>query len=103
CKAGSEQRGEGDQQHQSFNASEDVAFVLLYLANLLGMRVRNNFLNLICNRLRVRRAVPAVAVGRIEGVRIAAGESVFGLGPRTDKNFANCTGLAGNRLGYAQW
>ncbi len=57
---GGKQGGQRDQQHQSLDAREHRAFILRDLADLLGVRVRNRFLQLIGNRLHVGRAVPAV-------------------------------------------
>ena len=54
------ERGQRDEQHQTLDAREYGAFVLGDLANLLGVRVRDRFLELVGDRLHVGRAVPAI-------------------------------------------
>src|SRR5579884_9001 len=44
----------------------------------------NRFLNLECDRIWIWGAIPAVAIGTAQRLRVAAPESVFGLGERRD-------------------
>ena len=97
-ESGSQKRGERDQQHQSFNAREHRAFVLRDLADLLGVRMWNDFLQLVGNRLDVRRAVPAVVNFRSHRLGIACGERIRGLGQSADVNSAHRAGFPENLL-----
>ena len=62
------------------------------------MRVRDRFLQLIRNRLHVRRAIPAIVHLRWHGFGIAARERIFGLGKRTQVNAADSARPAQNLL-----
>src|SRR5207247_6962340 len=99
----SQQSGNRNQQHQSLYARENRPFVLCYLPNLLSVRVRNGFLQLICNRLRVRRAVPAIVLRASQAGRIAAGEGIFRLGQSTDVNTAHRARPPDDLLGQRKW
>ena len=96
---GCEQGGESDQQHESCDAREHGAFVLRDLANLLGVRMRNHFLQLIGDRLHVGRAIPAVVNFGRHRLRIADGERVLRLGQGADVDAADGSGLAEDLLG----
>ena len=62
--------------------------------NLLGMRMRDCLVQLERNRLRIRRAIPAVPFGGTQRIRIAARKIVFGLGHRAHvKIFRTFPGL----------
>src|SRR5262249_34824365 len=62
------------------------------------MRMRDHLLQLISNRLRVRRAIPAVAVCGTQGVGISPGEPVFRLGHRAYENCTHRSWSSGERL-----
>ncbi len=95
---GGQQRRQRDQEHQSLDARKHRAFILRHLANLLGVGVRDGLLQLECDGLRVRRAVPAVVHLRRHAFGIAAGERVFGFGHGADVDAAHRAGLAENLL-----
>ena len=99
ASARGEQRCQGYQQHQAFDAGEHCAFVLRDLANLFGVGVGNCFLQLIRDRGYIRRAIPAVEQLRVHRFGIATGERVLRLGQRTYIKTADCAGLAQNLLG----
>ncbi len=101
-KRGSEQRGESDQQHQSLDARKHRTFILRDLADLLGMRMRDHFLQLVGDRLDIRRAIPAVINFRRHRLGIAGGERVRRLGQRADINPADGTGFSENLLGEGE-
>src|SRR5205807_9213546 len=50
----------------------------------------------------VRRAVPAVAIGGREGIRIAAGEGILGLSQRADVDGFYRARVAGQLLRHSQ-
>src|SRR2546425_11343705 len=65
--------------------------------------MRNGFLQLICNRLRIGRAVPTIVLGASQTGRIATGESIFRLGQSTDVNTAYRARLSDDVLGQRKW
>ena len=58
----------------------------------------NRLRQLKCNRLRIRRAVPAIVDRARQAFGIAAGEGVFGLGEGADIDAAYGAGFAQNLL-----
>ena len=93
-----QQRRQRDQEHQSLDARKHRAFILRHLADLLGVGVRNGLLQLECDGLRIRRAVPAVVHLRRHAFGIAAGKGIFGFGHGADVDAADRAGLAENLL-----
>src|SRR6202022_2739179 len=70
--------------------------------NLLRMRMRNRFLQLISNRLRIRRAIPSVIHRTGHALRIPSGKRVFRLGESTHVYAVDGTGPAENFLRQSQ-
>src|SRR5579864_4276500 len=56
--------------------------------------MRNRLLQLISNRLRIWRTIPAIAICGAQRIRIAPGERIFRLGDCAYKYCANHAGLA---------
>ncbi len=96
------QRRQRDQQHQPLDPRQHVALILRYLPNLLRMRMRNRLGQLKRNRLRIRRAIPPVAVRRTQRIRISPRKRIFWLGHRADKNLPHRPRLSRQRLRQTQ-
>src|SRR5205807_4602698 len=78
------------------------ALALRHLSYLFCVSVRNGFAELKCDRIGIRRAVPAVAHIRRHGPRIAARKGVFRFGERAHRNGSHRTRQSANLLSQMQ-
>ena len=94
-ESGGEQGGGADEPHEAADAFEDVAFVLLDAADLLGLRAGDGFANLVGDGVGVGAAVPDLVLLRRERVGVFAGEGVFGFGAGGDVDAGDGIGKVG--------